>query len=424
MLVRAGAADSGLRVSQRMLLRECDCAEKPGAPSSSCEGCEERQLQRSREGLRPSRIPARGRVHPRIASAIDASRGGGQPLERPARERLERRLGESLGDVRVHADAHAGALARAVSARAFAIGTDLFFADGEYRPGSRDGDKLIAHEATHVVQQRDAPVRGALTVSSPGDPLELEADAMARSYQDAALMHQRPDSAPSSWESSNQRQPEADRIGAGAPGAGLSGAPTLASIQRQADTPAAGPIDYMLGYDDGWAGNPETGGKSAVYYQGYHDGLAAANPPVLPSGQLSHAQLMGLWQDAGGGSPDIAAAIAEAESTGSPGAIQQKQTYANTGWGLWQITPGDSVPDVGVDFQLLNPFLNAQAAVRKWKQAGSFHPWTTYNNGIYQKNLQPGVSPDSSSVVDQEYEPYGKPSPIAPEGTHNSSAGE
>ena len=96
------------------------------------------------DGLRPSRIPASGRVHPRITSAIDASRGRGRPLERPARERLEQGLGESLGDVRVHADAHAGALARAVSARAFTVGSDLFFAAGAYRPGSRDGDEFIA----------------------------------------------------------------------------------------------------------------------------------------------------------------------------------------------------------------------------------------------------------------------------------------
>jgi peptidoglycan hydrolase-like protein with peptidoglycan-binding domain len=136
-------------------------------------------LQRSHDGLRPSQIHAGELVHPRIASAIDAARGGGQPLERSTRERLELGLSESLGDVRVHADTRSEALARAVSARAFTVGSDVFFAAGMYRPGSHDGDKLIAHEVTHTVQQRGAVARGPLTVSNPGDALELEADATA-----------------------------------------------------------------------------------------------------------------------------------------------------------------------------------------------------------------------------------------------------
>ena len=53
--------------------------------------------------------------------------------------------------------ARRGALARAVSARAFTVGSDIFFAPGEYQPGTRDGDELIAHEVAHVVQQRGAP---------------------------------------------------------------------------------------------------------------------------------------------------------------------------------------------------------------------------------------------------------------------------
>jgi peptidoglycan hydrolase-like protein with peptidoglycan-binding domain len=180
--VRADAVHPRLRASQRSLLRECDCAQHPGA--ASCDACNEQQLQRSHDGLRPSQVPAGERVHPRIASAIDAARGGGLPLERSTRERLELGLGESLRDVRVHADTHSEALARAVSARAFTVGSDVFFAAGMYRPGSRDGDKRIAHEVTHAVQQRGAVARGPLTVSSPGDALELEADATASRLED------------------------------------------------------------------------------------------------------------------------------------------------------------------------------------------------------------------------------------------------
>ena len=80
--------------------------------------------------------------------------------------------------MRVHNDSTADALAQSVSARAFTTGSDVYFAAGEYQPGSSSGDELLSHELAHVVQQRDAPVTGPLTVSMPGDALENEAEAM------------------------------------------------------------------------------------------------------------------------------------------------------------------------------------------------------------------------------------------------------
>ena len=81
--------------------------------------------------------------------------------------------------MRVHTDETANALAASVSARAFTTGNDLYFAQGEYSPGSGSGDRLLAHELSHVVQQRGAPTSGPLTVSQPGEPLEVEADQAA-----------------------------------------------------------------------------------------------------------------------------------------------------------------------------------------------------------------------------------------------------
>jgi Domain of unknown function (DUF4157) len=121
-----------------------------------------------------------GAVHGDVETAIATRRGGGRPLDAATRDRIGERLGDALTDVRVHDDAGASEIARSVSARAFATGTDVYFAAGEYRPGTSDGNRLIAHELTHVVQQRDAPTSGSLRVSEPGDALELEADAAAR----------------------------------------------------------------------------------------------------------------------------------------------------------------------------------------------------------------------------------------------------
>lgn len=126
------------------------------------------------EGILPS-----GVVHPDVEAAIAASRGRGRQLDAGLAGDVGGALGDSLHDVRVHTDEHAAALARAVSARAFTVGPDIFFGQGEYNPATADGARLIAHEATHVVQQRGGPVDGPLIVSHPGDAMEREAEAVA-----------------------------------------------------------------------------------------------------------------------------------------------------------------------------------------------------------------------------------------------------
>ena len=120
-----------------------------------------------------------GAVHPGVEQAISSSRGSGASLDRGVQEKFAPELGDNLSDVRIHADSTADALARSVSARAFATGSDVYFAQGEYRPGTQDGDRLLAHELTHVVQQRGAPTSGPMTVSEPGDAMETQADSVA-----------------------------------------------------------------------------------------------------------------------------------------------------------------------------------------------------------------------------------------------------
>jgi hypothetical protein len=124
-------------------------------------------------GIMPS-----GEVHPSVQSGIDATRGSGSELDPGVARRLSPTLGD-LSDVRVHTDETSNDLNRAVSARAFATGTDVYFADNQYKPNTTDGDHLIAHELAHVVQQRGAPTSGPLAVSNPGDAFEREADSVA-----------------------------------------------------------------------------------------------------------------------------------------------------------------------------------------------------------------------------------------------------
>ena len=114
-----------------------------------------------------------------IARAIDERRGRGHELDGDARANLENAMGADFSDVRVHDDAEAHELSTAVSAEAFTTGSDVFFQSGRYDPSSSAGQKLLAHELTHVTQQRGATPASDMTVSEPGDASEVEATSIA-----------------------------------------------------------------------------------------------------------------------------------------------------------------------------------------------------------------------------------------------------
>lgn len=83
----------------------------------------------------------------------------GQRLEPSAQQWMEQRFGHNFGRVRVHDDAQAHRAAQVVNARAYTVGADVVFADGQYAPGTQEGRKLLAHELTHVLQQTHAPAQ-------------------------------------------------------------------------------------------------------------------------------------------------------------------------------------------------------------------------------------------------------------------------
>lgn len=83
-----------------------------------------------------------------------APRAGGRSMAPDVRRTMETRLGHSFADVRVHSDAQAAAEAKAVGARALTIGRDVVFGAQQLAPGTAAGRALLAHELTHVVQQR------------------------------------------------------------------------------------------------------------------------------------------------------------------------------------------------------------------------------------------------------------------------------
>ncbi len=84
--------------------------------------------------------------------------GGGDALPAGTRDFMETRFGYDFSSVRIHHDRGANEVSQQVGARAFTLGNDIFFGRAEYRPESRDGQHLLAHELTHVVQQGEGRI--------------------------------------------------------------------------------------------------------------------------------------------------------------------------------------------------------------------------------------------------------------------------
>ncbi|MBP5988066.1 MAG: DUF4157 domain-containing protein [Azonexus sp.] len=100
--------------------------------------------------LRPGvSMPSRAAPSP----ALPGIPSGGQALGAEVRRFMEPRFGASFAGVRIHTDDTAARLAGQMQARAFAVGNQIFFGAGQFRPESREGRELIAHELTHTLQQ-------------------------------------------------------------------------------------------------------------------------------------------------------------------------------------------------------------------------------------------------------------------------------
>jgi len=133
-----------------------------------------------------------------LSGRIQAKRGGGQPLEATVRRGLEGIFGVDFSPVRIHADPEANTLNRGVAAIAFTVGSDIFFRAGFYQPQTPAGQHLLAHELTHVVQQRMGSLGtsggggasgGTMTVGAADDRHEQEAEQTAHRVT-AALQRQ------------------------------------------------------------------------------------------------------------------------------------------------------------------------------------------------------------------------------------------
>lgn len=127
-----------------------------------------------------------------VSAAVDEERSPvhdvisspGRPLDEPVRADMEARMGHDFSDVRVHDDGAAHSSATSVNAHAYTVGSHVVFQRDAYDPSSAAGQQTLAHELTHVVQQRSGPVDGTsagggISVSDPDDRFEREASSNA-----------------------------------------------------------------------------------------------------------------------------------------------------------------------------------------------------------------------------------------------------
>lgn len=138
---------------------------------------QQRSSQDDRRRKRKNRAPKNRTPEPK-----EIVSGAGQPLDHSTRRELEERLGHDFSRVRVHTDRDAGQLTDALGADAVAVGQDILFGPGKFRPGTTEGDHLLAHELLHTVQNPTG--LGALRagrdlgeVSLPQQAIEQEAES-------------------------------------------------------------------------------------------------------------------------------------------------------------------------------------------------------------------------------------------------------
>lgn len=121
---------------------------------------EELQMQPMEEEEELQMKPAIRRSHdgnmitsPNISSKISEMQGSGQPLAAETQEEMGDKMGADFSRLSIHTGPDAAQLSDNLGARAFTVGNNIYFNRGEYKPGTTEGRRLIAHELVHTVQQ-------------------------------------------------------------------------------------------------------------------------------------------------------------------------------------------------------------------------------------------------------------------------------
>jgi len=160
-------------VPRGLLQRSCACGAHAGG--GECSKCSEKKNALRHGGKHE--VDA----NPSMSSVGDVLSTPGTPLDPASRAFMEPRFGQDFGHVRVHTDPRAAQSAREMNANAYTVGDHIVFGS-RYSPGTARGDRLLAHELTHVVQQSVGGSAGphfSKILSERSDTSEIEAEASA-----------------------------------------------------------------------------------------------------------------------------------------------------------------------------------------------------------------------------------------------------
>jgi hypothetical protein len=113
----------------------------------------------------------------------------GQSLDSKARAFMEPRFRYDFSQIRIHSDEPAAESARDVNALAYTVGNDVVFGQGQYAPETQEGRRLLAHELTHVIQQKASTSRQPATIGKPGGMAEQEANTASSIITSPAMLH-------------------------------------------------------------------------------------------------------------------------------------------------------------------------------------------------------------------------------------------
>ena len=169
-----------------LLQRACACGGSAGL-KGECDECDQNRLSLQRSTQNSDSGTSKSPSVPPIVH--DVLRSPGQPLDTDTRAFFEPRFGHDFSAVRVHSDGEAATSAQMVNASAYTVGAHVVFNSGEFAPSTMSGRRILAHELTHVLQQRGGSAHHptgiqSLALGTAGDVYEQEADRIAQSVME------------------------------------------------------------------------------------------------------------------------------------------------------------------------------------------------------------------------------------------------
>ena len=175
-----------------------------------------------------------------IESSLDGLRGGGRPLAPAARASLEPRFGQDFSAVRLHQGSEPARLNRALGARAFTVGQDIFLGEGNTDVESSAGQHLLAHELTHTIQQGAGGGHVSRQVSR-------EEEAPGEAARPVVVQRAPPTPPPDPPPAPPPASPSAPPAAAATPGAAPPAAPAVAATDNDpVDLPVSGDLTFTV----------------------------------------------------------------------------------------------------------------------------------------------------------------------------------